>query len=180
MKRLKQEIWKDIPGYEGQYQVSNLGNVISLRRYCRHTKGYVNHNAPKLRKPHINTSGYYHIRLLKEGLDKSVSVHILVARAFIPNPDGKIQINHIDSNRLNNRVDNLEWCTPRENLLHAYRSGNKKSAGKYNGNSKLNEQDAIQISSLDLPRRVLAEKFGVSLATIDRIKQGKGWKTVLV
>ena len=117
------EIWKDIKGYEGMYQVSNLGNIKSLERYKRnHSK--LQKIEEKLLKLHINkTNGYVYVVLTKDTIEKNIRVHKLVAQAFIENSNNKPQINHIDGNKQNNRVDNLEWCTQSENELHAYRTG---------------------------------------------------------
>jgi len=108
------EEWKDIEGYEGLYQVSTLGRVRSLPRIsCQGHPlkgGY--------RKPQ-NRSGYLSICLHKEGVWSKYLMHRLVATTFIPNPENKPEVNHIDGNKHNNRVENLEWCTKSENLMHA-------------------------------------------------------------
>ena len=109
-----QEIWKDIKGYEGKYQVSNLGRVRSLYDQNQFKKTH----RIKLLKFNIR-SGYYNVNLNNHRKRKSFQVHRLVAFAFIPNFDNKPIINHIDENRLNNKVDNLEWCTQKENVLHS-------------------------------------------------------------
>lgn len=110
------EVWKQVEGYEGYYEVSNLGEVRSVKR-----KGYKN----KVLNKGNGTTGYWIVVLCKDGLQKTRAVHRLVAKAFIPNPENKPQVNHIDSNRKNNRVDNLEWVTPSENSKHAYDSGSR-------------------------------------------------------
>ena len=97
------EIWKDIQGYEGLYQVSNLGRVRSLN--------YKKTKTVKILKLTSNTKGYLQLILHKNGEISSRKVHRLVAEAFIPNPDGLPQVNHKDENKQNNCVDNLEWCT---------------------------------------------------------------------
>ena len=109
-----QEIWKDIKGYEGKYQVSNLGRVRSLYDQNQFKKTH----RIKLLKFNIR-SGYYNVNLNNHRKRKNFQVHRLVAFAFIPNFDNKPIINHIDENRLNNKVDNLEWCTQKENVLHS-------------------------------------------------------------
>lgn len=109
------EVWKDIKGYEGAYQVSNLGNVKSLRREhpvnkcCR----------DRILKPQTQR-GYSRV-MLWSGVDSRwESVHRLVAEAFLQNPENKQQVNHIDGNKRNNCVSNLEWVTPSENVRHSF------------------------------------------------------------
>lgn len=101
------EIWKDIPGFEGLYQVSNLGRVKSLPRGKQWPYRRTHNN---IRKPRVK-NGYYQVNLSKENKVKWISVHRLVALAFIPNPDNLPCINHRDENRLNNSIENLEWCS---------------------------------------------------------------------
>ena len=108
------EIWKDIKGYEGLYQVSNLGNVRSLM--------FVNGTTfkPRIRllKQQIRNN-YYIINLCKNGKRKQHSVHRLVAQEFLENKQNKEVVNHLDFNKLNNKVENLEWCTQKENVSHS-------------------------------------------------------------
>ena len=98
-----QEIWKDIEGYEGAYQISNFGRIK---------------NKIKILSPQINNCGYLRI-ILK---NKHYSIHRLVALAFLPNPENKPQVNHIDGNKTNNYVTNLEWVTASENQKHNYKN----------------------------------------------------------
>ena len=120
-----QEIWKDIEGYENCYQVSNLGRVRSLTRKVdtfygqRITKG-------KILKPLITNTGYFRVDLKQHQKDNYVSIHRLVAQAFIPNPNNYPVINHIDGNPTNNDVTNLEWCTQSHNVKYSYTNGNAK------------------------------------------------------
>ena len=114
-----EEIWKDIDGYNGKYQVSNFGRVKSII-----------FNKERILKFRISEKGYSIVQLNINGIKKNYRVHRLVAQAFIPNPDNLPQINHKDENKLNNCVDNLEWCTNKYNAnygTHIERS----SKGKY-------------------------------------------------
>ena len=105
-----EEIWKDIKGFEGLYQVSNLGRVKSFRKWKRA-------QCPDeyFLKPYLSNNGYYQITLYDASRKKKFLIHRLVAEAFIPNPDNKEQVNHKDENTLNNCVENLEWCDARYN-----------------------------------------------------------------
>ena len=111
------EIWKDCVGYEGKYQVSNLGNVRSISN----NKG--TYQERLLSQRQTTTSNYLYVNFTVKDVTKQHSVHRLVAKAFIPNPENKPFINHIDGNKYNNSVDNLEWCTQKENIQHAFKTG---------------------------------------------------------
>ena len=111
------EIWKDIEGYEGLYQISNLGRVKRLGHQC----GAIYRNEHLL-KPCLRDR-YLSVRLSKNGKVKNCNIHRLVASAFIPNPNNYDVVNHIDTNRMNNNVNNLEWCTQSYNCIHAVNNG---------------------------------------------------------
>ncbi len=106
---VEQEIWKDIPNYDGIYQASNLGRIRNAKTLS-------------IRKP-INYGPYYTLQLSINGNRKLFLVHKLIAATFIPNPLNKREINHIDGNKHNNRVDNLEWVTRKENAMHSAKTG---------------------------------------------------------
>ncbi|WP_394897654.1 NUMOD4 domain-containing protein [Clostridium butyricum] len=108
------EIWKDIAGYEGLYQVSNLGRVKSLPREKWNGKSFQKLNE-KILKVVVNKSGYVQVALCKKSKYKNLYVHRLVARAFIDNPENKKEVDHINTIRNDNRVENLRWVTPKEN-----------------------------------------------------------------
>ena len=120
------EEWKDIKGYEGLYQVSNLGRIKSLPKKIKMRNQYT--EKEMILKQETDKRGYARITLCKENeKHKQAQVHRLVAIAFIPNKKNKPQINHKDGNKLNNNVDNLEWVTAKENTQHALRIGLKKN-----------------------------------------------------
>lgn len=114
-----EEIWKDVTGYEGLYMVSNLGKVASVLR--QGTKG-------NILTPTINKRGYHFVGLNKDHVRKNFKVHRLVAVAFIPNPCGYSEINHIDGDKSNNCVENLEWTDRKGNMGHARQMGVMKNA----------------------------------------------------
>lgn len=121
-----EEIWKGIPGYEEKYQASNLGRIRSTISW----NGRYYYKKERILVPQKNCWGRLQIDLSKNGKVKKYSVHRLVAQTFIPNPENKPEINHIDGNKLNNNIENLEWVTSKENVLHAYRTGLRKSSQK--------------------------------------------------
>lgn len=107
------EKWKQVPNFEGYYEINEKGDVRSLHK--RHYK--------KLIAKSIDKEGYHNVKLSKNGKQSTILLHRLVAETFIPKIDGKSEINHIDANKLNNQVSNLEWCTHSENIRHAFRLG---------------------------------------------------------
>jgi hypothetical protein len=114
---------KPIKGYEKYYLISGDGKVFSKRR-------------KKILKLRKNRGGYFYLNLYGDNGKKSKTVHRLVAKNFIPNPLNKPCINHKDGNKINNSIKNLEWCTYSENTKHAYKIGNMRADGKYNGRYK--------------------------------------------
>lgn len=101
------EVWKPVPNYEGLYEISNLGKIRSLY-YITHNTFY---NRIRVMKPQNNGTGYLKVQLYKNGKKEAYLIHRLVASVFIPNPENLPQVNHKDENKLNNNVENLEWCT---------------------------------------------------------------------
>lgn len=118
----KHEIWKDIEGYEGAYQISNLGNVRSLDRMITTSDGRTYKQPGKGLTPVENKWGYLYVNLLHKGKLKSKTIHRLVAEAFLANDNNNPQVNHIDENKKNNNVRNLQWVTVKENANHGNRN----------------------------------------------------------
>lgn len=109
---MQKEVWRTIEGYDNVYRVSNKGNFESCMNVGKHEKD----NIWRRRKIHVRKNGYYVVSLTKNGKRNLLYIHRLVAESFIPNPDNKPQIDHIDGNKSNNHVFNLRWCTATENL----------------------------------------------------------------
>lgn len=127
------EIWKNIPNYEGLYQISNLGRIKTLERIVKIHHGYYKHIEEKIIdvSKRTNNAGYLYINLWKNGKQKNFRIHRLVAEVFLKNPNNYKCVNHKDNNKLNNNVENLEWCTQSYNIKYAYKKGNKEPVRKY-------------------------------------------------
>jgi hypothetical protein len=176
------EIWKDIEGYEGRYQVSNYGNVKSLYQeyHGGHGKKQLIIRPEKLLALNKNNHGYSQVALCKDGKSKSKKVHRLVAEAFFINYGDKPQVNHIDGDRLNNHVNNLEWCTSKENIVHGFEKLNSKRAcGVRQHLAKLNDETIKEIRKSSKSPYELAPEYGVNVRTIYRIKNNETWKHVV-
>ena len=149
------EIWKDCVGYEGKYQVSNLGNVRSISN----NKG--TYQERLLSQRQTTTSNYLYVNFTVKDVTTHHSVHRLVAKAFIANPSNKATVNHIDGNKLNNNVCNLEWNTYSENLKHAYANGLNKASRSALG-QKLGSSSKYLYVAYDQSR----DRFGASVKII--------------
>ena len=171
------EVWKDVVGYEGLYEVSSYGRIKRLEREYWHTHNKTNSKIKELilKLDSINKK-YEQIGLTKNSITKNYSVHRLVAIAFIPNKDNKPVVNHIDENKLNNKLCNLEWATQSENINYGNR--NKKVADKISKEIKSIDKNGVETiykSALD------AEKYGysrfcISLCCNKKILSHKGLK----
>ena len=165
---LKMENWKEIKNYE-DYSVSNYGRVKSIRFPNRCLK-------PR------NTHGYLHVILCKNGVHKNHKIHRLVALAFIPNPENKRTVNHIDGCKINNFAENLERNTHAENNKHEFDNGLKDAKGIKNGQAKLSEDQVLEIRKLyktgEYSQRGLGKIFGVYRAAISKIVNRRNWKHI--
>lgn len=169
------ETWIDVKGYESFYQVSDMGNVRSKDRTvaCRRL-GTKNLKSRPL-KATVDAVGYCKVTLQDQGRNVVWKVHRLVAEHFIDKVEGKEIINHIDNNRTNNQVSNLEWCTPKENTSHMHSQGRNYSAsGEANPACKLSDIHIEQIMNLKgmLSQSEIARMYGVSRQHISKIHNG--------
>lgn len=178
---IEEEVWKDIPNYEGIYQASTLGNIrsIGFTQEINNQWGStsVRHKKGRVLKQHINTPGYYSVQVSKDRITKRIMTHRLVAITFIPNPENKREVNHKDSNKLNNRLDNLEWVTPKENNQHYILLGRKRTPlGMDTHNAVLTEEIVKEIYLSTLTPKKLSEKLNINKSTISSVKQGVNWR----
>lgn len=168
------EIWKPITGYEGRYEISNMGRVKSFKK----TKGQPfrirNTSGKSGRYAGVNITGH-------DGKTKRWPIHTLVAQEFIgPRPKG-MHINHKSGNRRDNNLENLEYCTPSANLKHAYRIGLASHVGSNHNNAKLNEEKVCDIRKLvrsGFRQSEVAQMYGVNRTTVVGICTGKHWTHV--
>lgn len=174
-----EEIWKDIQGFEGYYQVSNKGKVRSVERWERNRT--LKH---KMRKSFGLPNSYLRLRLMRNNAFKIKYVHRLVAEAFIPNLENLPQVNHKDGNKRNNNVENLEWVTPSQNIKHAYKFilSPTINKGENNNGAKLTNDNILQIRSLytagNISQRKLGNLFKISHGHISCIINRKVWKHI--
>nr|DAM38419.1 MAG TPA: homing endonuclease [Caudoviricetes sp.] len=175
-----------VVGWEGIYQVNDGGDVLSIPRVILRRDGSKQRFKGKKLKPFLNEAGYLVVRLsdASNGRREVARVHRLVAEAFIPNPNAKPEVNHIDGDKSNPSLSNLEWVTPHENRLHAWNTGlrNRSHLPAYKGemqaNSKLNDASIMEIRSLrwsGVSYGVLSKRYGVSKRTIIRVVTGESW-----
>ena len=175
------EIWKDIKGYEGLYQVSNLGRVKSVDR----TDGIGRHKKEKVLKPSVGHNGYYFVRLYNNGVYANLRINRLVAEEFIPTNDDSLEVNHKNGVKTDNSVENLEWCSRSENMIHAFANGLKCAQhGEQHGRSKLTPSEVDWIRENYTPRdkeygcRAMANKLGISPSQVCGIAKFTYWKDV--
>jgi hypothetical protein len=151
------ELWRNAVGYEGFYQVSNLGRVRSMDRWIERSTGRY-FKKGQLMTPQLTRNGYYVVRIWNEnGKRTTEGIHRLVAKAFISNPDDKPEVNHKDLDKSNNVVDNLEWSTRSENMKHATKSGVVNLGNLVKSKSILTDEEIISIRK----RRADGERRGL-------------------
>lgn len=162
-----EEVWKDIPGYEGLYQASNIGRIRGVDRYIGYKNGRKRLWKGQIKTQRLDYKGYLRVEICKDGTQKTEFVHQLVALAFIPNPDKKPYINHKDGNPQNNNTENLEWCTPRENTIHSINV-------LKNGIKTVNQYDLDGNFIASYPSLIEAERqTGVSRHGISNVAAGR-------
>jgi hypothetical protein len=176
------EIWKDVVGYEGLYQVSNLGRIKSLEKKRIGLKDQKIRTYKELiLKQKMNIYGYFEVSLYSNNVSKHFKSHRIICEAFLPNLENKRQVNHKNGIKSDNRLENLEWATSSENTKHSFDNGFQKPAsGEKNGHSILTEKDVLMIRSgeLKMTQRQMALFFNVKPSTINCIIKRRNWKHI--
>lgn len=172
------EVWRYILNYNN-YQISNLGRVKALEKKILYKDGRIRSYSEKILKLRKDRKGYYFVTLYNINSNLQLRIHRLVAEAFILNPENKPCVNHIDSNRLNNQVENLEWCTYKENTNHAI-----KVNRLYKPARKLTEEQVNEIKNIywygNYSQKDIAKVYKLKQAQISRIVNNKNWKELTI
>lgn len=173
-----QEEWKAVVGFEGFYEVSQMGNVRSLQRQIETSRGVRTLNARRM-TPFANDKGYWKVAITKHGTEHWKCIHKLVAEAFLQNPLMLPEVDHIDGDKNNNGFSNLRWSSRLDNIRSAWNLGLYPSGAEINS-AKLSEQQVREIRQLysdhSTPVRTLAKLYGVGSSTIFRILHRTAWK----
>lgn len=184
------ENWRDVVGYEGIYQVSNLGRVKSLPRAVfvkksnNHTYGSrINHTrvVDEIIMKQQNVRGYKKVCLSKNGFQKPLYVHRIVMSSFVENPRGLPYVNHKDGDKHNNNLNNLEWVSDLDNKKHAYKNGLINNTGSNNGRAILNKglvKDIRLLIKNGVSSKYISEYYKISKSTVFAIKSKRIWKHI--
>ena len=176
---IEDEIWKDIPGYEGKYQVSNYGRVKSLERWVDNgsEKGYV--IPERMKVPTLNTNGYLMVSLYKDNKEKHFTIHRLVAKTFHAVEFGNV-VNHIDGNKFNNRPENLEIVTSTENNRHAFATGLNSGKNETHYRTNLTNEQVREMKRLGKygTYKQIAKDFNTTESIVNHIFRGDSWRDV--
>lgn len=186
VEELNQEVWKDIPGFEGFYQASDLGRFRALNRAIVRSNGIIENKPGRILKNNYYSNGYIQLILYVDKIRSNFIAHRVIAEIFIPNPNNKDTVNHKNGIKNDLRVSNLEWCTRSENSCHAYRTGLSKAnpkKGEDNSRTKLTNLEALEIRRTYRPGKVnkpVFEKYKdkISKSGFNKIARGETWKHI--
>lgn len=183
---LEGEEWRDVVGWEDLYSISNFGRLKTKEKYLNspNCKRGIRFIPEKMIRARVYNSGHLRATLHRENKCVTKLVHRLVAEAFLPRIEGKNWVNHKDCNKLNNQVDNLEWCTPSENVQHAWANGRMPIIrGEDKINAKLTEEQVIEVRRVyalgGISQDKLALLYSVKRGCIKSIVENKSWKYLL-
>ncbi len=172
------ETWKIIDGFNNVYYVSNMGNVKSIDHYYNSIRGK-RLKKGRIIKPQKDKKGYIRVSLSMDCVKFTTGIHRLVAKSFIPNPNNKSYVNHINGIKSDNRAENLEWCTNSENIIHAYKNDLIKSnLGEDHHMSKFSNNEVAKIRLLHSKGRTnkeLAIRYNISEAAMSKIIRNKSY-----
>ena len=167
------DLWREIPGWEGFYEVSRLGEVRSMTRRVPHGRGFDMIRGAQHLKLHTKPKGYLAAKLMRAGEQSHRFVHCLVLEAFVgPRPDGQ-QCRHLDGNPANNKLENLVWGSAKENASDRVAHGTSK--GQRNPNAQITAFQAFMLQTSPLGATALAKASGISVHLINGIKCGRRW-----
>lgn len=166
LKDMPNEEWKPIPGYEGIYEVSNMGRIKSFPKPSNGRKIIILKNI-------VCCYGYYHVNLHKEGISTRKRIHRIVGLSFLENPLNLPEVNHKKGKKWDNRAGELEWSTQQDNITHAIETGLSKVYGEDSCKSLLTNEQAIEIFNSEKPSKELSKKYGVDSNVINCIRSGK-------
>jgi hypothetical protein len=176
------EIWKDIPEFQGFYQISNLGRVRSCDRYvAKHKNGALSLLKGSLKKIVYEKNHYPFVDLYKNNKRSKQYMHRLMAIAFLPNPKNLKEINHIDGNKQNFSPSNLEWCSHIDNCLHAINTKLHDCQGEQHHNATLLNETVIKIRELHqsgITQTEISKKFSINLRLVSKIVNRERWKHI--
>lgn len=164
------ERWKWAPGYEGLYLVSDQGHVMSVPHVTA-GRWYAGQELAASRCAH----GYLKVSLSRGGAVRNVMVHRIVAATFLPIPKGAVEVNHVNGDKADNRLSNLEWVTRSENVSHAWRNLPRREYDRHIGR-KLDAATAAKVREAVGTYAEIASEYGISPTMVGYIKQGKRWR----
>ncbi len=186
-----EEIWKDVVGYEGYYQISDLGRVKSVGRWINVRGGGERFKKETINKHFIDRYGYWRIELNKDNVAKKYFIHVLVGKAFILNPNNLPEVNHEDGIKSNNFPTNLKWCDTTYNNRHARSTGLNDFHGEKHYDSRLTESQVLEIRRLanecainnefrrkKYPIKKWIKDFGITQGAFYAIIKRKTWKHI--
>lgn len=169
------EIWKDIPGFKGRYQASNLGRIKSID--WKSSRGFLRKG--KIMKQCHEGNGYLQLHIVTNNGSKMLSAHRLIAKAFLPTTEGKEFVNHKNGIKDDNRIENLEWCSKSENCKHSFEIGLQDNKGEKHPCSKLSEIDVLtirkQYSTGKYSHQQIADVYDISKTQVGDIIRKRSW-----